>query len=391
MFLYVKVAVLMAVAFYAGLLFGRHEERLTYRYPPKDAVVVDRESGHEQNPPSSFDPVPSSPAELRRLRMSLEAKIYGGPRSHVLPHARPLGRDELVQSYVGTDVFSRSYSRVFAGRQIGATELSGAFDELPGYKWKSLLFRHRGQRAARLFVFHQGHDGSPFAHARSNAIISRMLDDGYDVLVLCMPGMAWNRIENLRIKTWDGRGFLAGLHENHHGLFAMIDTGAGHFVKFFIAPVVSSIDFAVGEQAYDAILMAGHSGGGWTTTLAAALDVRIDHSISYAGTLPYFAKHKPKDLGDPEQYDSAFYRDFPYPVLYELASWGARKHRIHYQLYSTEDQCCFDRGSTATLEKYLSMRPHAPDRDLRVAVVDHINHDMLVDVFFDILNELQVQ
>jgi hypothetical protein len=215
-----------------------------------------------------------------------------------------------------------------------------------------------------------------------------MLADGFDVLVMCMPGVGWNRIENVQIKTWDGWGYLSGLHENNHALFAMIDTGNAHFVKFFLAPVLSSLDAALGRRKYASVLMAGHSGGGWTTTLAAALDTRIDHSISYGGTLPHFAKHKPGDLGDAEQYDSAFYRYFPYPILYELASSGGGKHRIHYQIYSTKDLCCFDQDSTATLKRYLEQRAVTLNSDLRIAIVESDTHDMRIRVLTDIIRQI---
>ena len=58
--------------------------------------------------------------------------------------------------------------------------------------------------------------------------------------------------------------------------------------------------------------MIGLSGGGWTTTLYAAIDPRVRLSFPVAGTLPdYLRLGRPGDKGDWEQF---------YPDLYKVAN-----------------------------------------------------------------------
>ena len=58
-----------------------------------------------------------------------------------------------------------------------------------------------------------------------------------------------------------------------------------HPLRYFIEPVVLTANWAV-AQGYADINMAGLSGGGWTTTVAAAIDKRITASFPIAGSVP---------------------------------------------------------------------------------------------------------
>ncbi len=53
--------------------------------------------------------------------------------------------------------------------------------------------------------------------------------------------------------------------------------------------MILAVNYAVGALGYDHIVMLGLSGGGWTTTLAAAVDARIALSMPVAGSVPKFA------------------------------------------------------------------------------------------------------
>ena len=53
---------------------------------------------------------------------------------------------------------------------------------------------------------------------------------------------------------------------------------------------VMAVNFAK-AQGYSKIVMVGLSGGGWTTTVAAGLDPRIDLSIPIAGSLPFAMRY----------------------------------------------------------------------------------------------------
>ena len=56
--------------------------------------------------------------------------------------------------------------------------------------------------------------------------------------------------------------------------------------RFFVEPVILTINYAKQVLGYKRVVMMGLSGGGWTTTMAAALDPRIELSIPVAGSIP---------------------------------------------------------------------------------------------------------
>ena len=326
---------------------------------------------------------------IEEIRGQLERKIYGQPVVRSKPQFKYMTLEGFRDNYLNNLDFHEEFLETLEQNRRDVIEISGSFPELAGYNWKTVLMRNDGSATRRLFIFHQGHDGGAFDFERSVKAIRSLIDAGYDVLVASMPGIGWNRLKNVRVKTWDGDGFVTGLHENRHELFELIDTGTGHYIKFFVEPVVASIDAAISLRDYSTITMAGESGGGWTTTLVAAMDSRIDYSISFSGTLPFFARHKSKDLGDVEQFSSAFYRSFSYPKLYELASAAAGKHRVHYQIFNTRDYCCFDGESVATLRRYHAGRDAPAHWDFRIHVFDGGGHGFTSETFAQVVEWLE--
>ena len=79
--------------------------------------------------------------------------------------------------------------------------------------------------------------------------------------------------------------------------------------------------------------MVGLSGGGWTTTVAAAVDPRIKLSVPVAGSFP---RQLPCgiNVNDPEQDAIASYLN-----LYALGSLGAGRRQV--QVLNEYDRCCF--------------------------------------------------
>src|SRR5436189_4849979 len=84
--------------------------------------------------------------------------------------------------------------------------------------------------------------------------------------------------------------------------------------------------------------MVGLSGGGWTTTICAAIDPRIRFSFPVAGTIP-LALRTGGSVGDREQYEPSFYRIAGYPDLYILGSQGHGRKQV--QILVRRDDCCF--------------------------------------------------
>ena len=76
-----------------------------------------------------------------------------------------------------------------------------------------------------------------------------------------------------------------------------------HTMRYFVEPVVLTINHLL-SLGYKNIFMMGKSGGGWTTTVAAAVDPRISASFPIAGSVPLDLRvgaYAHADIGDYEQ------------------------------------------------------------------------------------------
>lgn len=123
---------------------------------------------------------------------------------------------------------------------------------------------------------------------------------------------------------------------------------AGSGMQFFIEPVAVVVNWAV-DEGFSEISMIGLSGGGWTTTLAAAIDPRIRYSFPVAGSLPLYVRTS--DLGDAEQFDPATYSIAGYPDLYVLG--GAGDGSRQRQILNRYDDCCFSGVRHLAYEEYV--------------------------------------
>lgn len=386
--IFVRVAVIILL-FACGSVVGAAYTELSNQFPkvhyPTPAGSPQPDAEGEQL--AAFVPTFLNTENVEQERQKLRHAVFGSQHTANPPKRRQIGLKRFAELYAGQKVFARYYENLLRRSNVSVSEVEGTYDEVKGYVWKSLLFRQQENSTRRLFIYHHGHDGSAFEFDSTNVVISKMIATGFDVLVLSMPMVGWNVMGDVRVKTWDGWGHLSNPQIANHAVFEMIDSGDGHFIKFFLEPIISSMDAAFEERLYDNVTMVGHSGGGWSTTLASALDTRIDRSISYAGTLPFFARRSLGDLGDAEQYSSGFYREFPYTVLYELASASENGGRVHYQVFNSDDTCCFGRSSWPTFQKYYEVRRMPDEWDLRIAVVDKKGHHLLAEALFDILRK----
>jgi len=93
-------------------------------------------------------------------------------------------------------------------------------------------------------------------------------------------------------------------------------------------PVVVALNHALSQASFDFVGMIGISGGGWTTVLSAALDPRIDLSVSVAGSIPLSMRTSEADVGDWEQFEPGLYRLAGYPDLYLLGASGAGRRAL---------------------------------------------------------------
>jgi hypothetical protein len=185
----------------------------------------------------------------------------------------------------------------------------------------------------QLVIVHHGHadtlNDNPAVDDRAYGMqrtINALLLDGYAVLGMYMP----------RFRPGDMR-------HDHDAMFK-IKTKAGNPMQFFLEPIAVCLNYLRSKSdadefpRYQDFHMAGLSGGGWTTTVYAAIDPTIKFSFPVAGTIPLYLRSG-GSIGDTEQFLPDFYRIAGYPDLYVLGSHGADRKQI--QILVRRDDCCF--------------------------------------------------
>lgn len=190
---------------------------------------------------------------------------------------------------------------------------------------------------SRLVILHHGHacsfnDDASFADTAygMQRTINGLLTDGYSVLAVYMPHL---------------NEFDCG-SVSHDALFTnpQYAPANGSPMQYFLEPVAVSLNYlksrsvADGFPAYQDFNMVGLSGGGWTTTVYAAIDPTIKFSIPVAGTMPIYNRAG-GSYGDTEQLLDAFYQIAGYPDLYVLGSYGSGRKQVW--LLNRRDDCCF--------------------------------------------------
>ena len=191
----------------------------------------------------------------------------------------------------------------------------------------------------RLFLFHAGHhpDGFIGDDVNMNAIgippglvIPTLLKEGYAVLAFSMP--VYNPDGSPSVEL-PGIGNM--VLESHESMISLLDRP----FRFFLEPLVVALNYAEDHYAYDAVYMTGLSGGGWTTTVYAALDSRVQRSYPVAGSAPNYLRVGYEGLGDAEQDEPGFYRIANYEELYVMGAHG--ENRAQLQILNRYDACCF--------------------------------------------------
>lgn len=183
-----------------------------------------------------------------------------------------------------------------------------------------------------LVVVHHGHactlddDPSPTDVGYGlQRTIHGLLREGYGVLGVFMPHM----------RPGDCSG-------GHDAMFQTNTTGSP--IKYFLEPTAISLNYLKTRSRsahfpnYRAFHMTGLSGGGWTTTVYAAIDPTIRCSFPVAGTIPLYLRTG-GSVGDREQVERSFYGLAGYPDLYILGAQGRGRKQV--QILVRRDDCCF--------------------------------------------------
>src|SRR5262249_9487591 len=154
--------------------------------------------------------------------------------------------------------------------------------------------------------------------------IKNLIYDGYTVVGLYMP--------NFRPDVRIG-----------HADFFSLPVIKGSPMQFFLEPTLAVMTYLkTSFPQYTEFDMMGLSGGGWSTTVYAALGTRIKMSFPIAGTIPLYLRCG--NIDDTEQYWAPFYSIAGYKDLYILGSEGTASDgspRRQVQILNRRDSCCF--------------------------------------------------
>jgi autotransporter-associated beta strand protein len=201
----------------------------------------------------------------------------------------------------------------------------------------------------RLAIVHHGHVGMSNRYCDGiGTLTDHLLQNGFTVLEMEMPLTGWNSQTSFNLPS--GTQNLS----SHNAMVSSLEGQNGSSLRFFLEPVVQGINkFVQSNPNYTDVSMFGISGGGWTTTLASAIDPRIKVNVPVAGSLPltirdaYAAAQGYGYNDDAEQELAAMYiNKATYEDLYALDGYGPGRKSI--QLNNQFDNCCFYGVSSQT-------------------------------------------
>ncbi len=194
----------------------------------------------------------------------------------------------------------------------------------------------------RLLLYHQGHDGG---FVKGKATIAYFLAKGFTIYAFSMPLKGENNRPVIEVSK------IGKIQLSNHEEFKFLE----HPLQYFIAPVISMLNYAQ-KQNFKDINMVGVSGGGWTTTLVAALDERIQNSFPVAGSFPMFVRYQEQsnNYGDFEQTFPDLYTKINYLDLYLLGATGDKRSQL--QISNKYDPCCYGGEAYKQYDEYLSKK-----------------------------------
>ena len=215
-----------------------------------------------------------------------------------------------------------------------------------------------------LFVYNGGHGEGFFPPAvahytnapipETQTFVRRVVTTlGCDVILSSMPMTG----ENYFAQDYIGYPFPNDIDVHLKlGTVALHKPPVGTPLRYFIDPVRASINYALSLRSYGKVIVSGISGGGWTTTLLAAIEPRITHSYAIAGSVP-FPSRAPNE-GDWEQYAGMKPLNIDYDDLYlmgtvDAAGLPTRKVGL---LYNGADECCFKSSAVNGFAAWLKLR-----------------------------------
>lgn len=329
----------------------------------------------------------SSPAAVPALRTSLKQKIWG--ISGALPTANPSpGETTRATTYFGQTPASTTWL-------VNYYAYGGVYNPIYGANSGGIVMRSHLSKftgSTCLLIVNGGHgegffpsSPTPFftnkPEPETQAMVRRFVAAGCDVLMSSMPMTGENEFSNEYLGYPVGPQVVNYPNFDAHLLLGTSSihappAGKGTPLQYFLGAPMASLNYALSLRSYDKVISTGISGGGWTTTMLAALEPRITHSYAVAGSVPFAHRG---EQGDWEQYGGMAALDYiDYSDLYLMgmiddAGLPTRKARL---LYNGKDECCFKSASVGAWAGGLKHRAKAEGfGDLRIVIdPDKVRH-----------------
>lgn len=299
-------------------------------------------------------PTITSPADIVSRRSTLINQVWGTPS---LPTTLP-----TLTTGIGNPFPSYNVARV---DQYVAAMSNGQSNT-------SNLYLANSPNNNRLVILNPGHqdtcDWTAFSSGyRMQPVLQALLAAGYSVFAMNMPGCGSTTV--------------------HNALFASYGNAA---MQYFFEPAIQAMNYWDANNSFSRYDMAGLSGGGWTTTILPALDMRVKISIPDAGSMPGIWWINGNNPNDAEENWTNFYTVAGYLDLYIMASYGP--NRRQFQILNYSDDCCF--GNTQFSGTYgmsthygvsfvAYMRNYIVSAKEQEATVVPVNYDGMVDYIAD--------
>ena len=182
----------------------------------------------------------------------------------------------------------------------------------------------------KLIIYHHGHAGDFMLEKNTLAFF---LNNGYSIVGFNMPLKGTNNQPVIETSDFGPVKFIS------HNQFLLLESSKFSPIKYFVEPIVLSLNYIDENYDFDSYYMVGLSGGGWITVLYSAIDERISESYSVAGSYPLHLRYETKNIGDYEQLNPNIYRISNYLELYTMSSFGDNRKLV--QLFIYNDPCCF--------------------------------------------------
>lgn len=255
-----------------------------------------------------------------------------------------------VTTNLGAGVFSGDLNGINASLVSQASRLVANVSNFDFYSSAYLLTPSDTVNQNRFVIVHQGHTYNSL-ESGVGLTVNALLAQGFSVGVMQMPRYGWNGDVTAVAPGNDGvvRTLSYGSHDDMIRNTGPVNGGMGF--RLFLEPVIQSVNYFMSLPGAIDVSMIGLSGGGWTTSMAAALDPRIINSVPVAGSAPLYVRNGDGgSFGDLEQYYEPLYAEdiaadgsggglATWLEIYALGGYGTGRHQV--MVTNRYDDCCF--------------------------------------------------